>query len=214
MTRLLRLRTLQRALIGVAPAALLIVTALVVRAAPAYAAGAGAAHFSDSEPPEKSAPMSPQYVTPTHWFSVTGGAFVPTASGYSYALSNGCLHQNTFANFQNAEYRVGVYVPDGAVLKTIYFNYNVVTPAIGLISSARLARQSATSLATVDLATADKTTSGIQGFGYKGSPEITATVDNLSYTYYLYWNPNGQFLDLCSMQVGYYLDSVFANGFE
>ena len=205
MTRLLRLRTLQRALIGVAPAALLIVTALVVRAAPAYAAGAGALHFSDGEPPEKSAPMSPQYVTPTHWFSVTGGAFVPTASGYSYALPNGCLHQNIFANFQNAEYRAGVYVPDGAVLKTIYFNYNVVTSVVGLISSARLARQSTTSLTTVDLATADKTTSGIQGFGYKGRPEITATVDNLSYTYYLYWNPNGQFLDLCSMQVGYYL---------
>ena len=164
-----------------------------------------AAEDGGGKPPEKPTPMSPQYVTPTRWFSVTGGAFVPAASGYSYALQSGCLHQNTSANMESAQYRAGVYLPDGADVKTIYFNYNIVTTTIGLISNAGLGRQSTTSLAMVELATADKTTSGIQGFGYRGSAEITATVDNLSYTYYLYWNPNGQFLDLCSMQVGYYL---------
>jgi len=124
-----------------------------------------AAEDGGGKPPEKPTSMSPQYVTPTRWFSVTGGAFVPAASGYAYALPNGCLHQNTFANLQDAQYRAGVYLPDGAVSKSIYFNYNIVTSTVGLISSAGLARQSTTSLASLDLANADKTTAGTQGFG-------------------------------------------------
>lgn len=169
-----------------------------------------AAEDGGGKPPEKATPMSPQYVTPTRWFSVTGGAFVPAESGYSYTLPNSCLHQNIFANLQNAQYRAGVYLPDGAVLKSIYFNYNVVTSTVGLISSAGLSKQSTVSLAVTTLTSADKSTTGVQGFGFRPSEEITATVDNFSYAYYFYWNPNGKFLDLCSMQVGYYLSTPWA----
>jgi hypothetical protein len=184
--------------------------ALALGALPLFGQTAESQDGSPKTPEEKFTRLSPQFVTPYHWFSVTGGAFSPTASGYSYYLTSGCLRQNAFANHEIAQYRAGVYLPDGATIKAIWYNYNVLTTTAGLSSNAGLSRQSTSSPSTADLISAQFTTTGVQGFSYRGGGEITSTVDNLNYAYLFYWNPIGTDVALCSLQVGYLLSTPWA----
>jgi hypothetical protein len=143
---------------------------------------------------------------PNHWYTVMGSTFMPSDSTttYVYYLS-GCVTPTS-----GGQWRASVNLPDGSVIKYVYFNYNNSTgsPATTVWLSSYKYDGTLTDLVSVN--SRPFSTTGA-GFFSDLSSEITVTVDNLNYGYAFVWigGSAGPTQRLCSVQVGYIPPSVF-----
>ncbi len=148
----------------------------------------------DITPPSVSSHPWPKY-----WSSIVGAVFSPANSGYSYQYGNsGCLKSNS-----PGYWRASVNLPDGSIAKYIYMVY--YNGMYAKNSTAWLTRYQYNGdyqdLAFVSSRT--YTTTGMTGYFFDLSSEITATIDNLNNGYTFIWSGSTT-QRLCSVKVGYY----------
>ena len=144
-------------------------------------------------------PNSPDATFPTHWFGVLAAAFSPSNSSISYIYGGaGCTHATT-----TGDWRAAVNLPDGAIAKYIYIQYNNPNTSAG-VSTGWLTRYSFLGNRDDISFVNSRPGSAATGYLYDLSAEITAlnTIDNMNYVYGFVWNGSTtQYL--CSMQVGF-----------
>ncbi len=149
-------------------------------------------------------PAAPASAYPTHWFTVAGTAFNPSNSSTTYDYDAlGCVRPSAAG-----QWRVMVNLPDGSVLKWIWFiteNYSTSSTS----STGWLTRYlwSGTTTDLVYVISDGYSTVGT-GIHAKQSTEITSIVDNYNYAYVFVWSGSTT-QELCMMQVGYYPPSIF-----
>jgi hypothetical protein len=148
---------------------------------------------------------------PSHWFTVVGATFTPSNSGTNYAYGgSGCVSASS-----NGQWRANVNLPDGAVIKYVYFNYYNLgnSPATSVWFTSFKYDGTITDLVNINSRPFSTT-----GTGYYSdlSSEITVPVNNLNYGYAFIWDgphitdPGSQSPQrLCGVQVGYIPPSVF-----
>lgn len=148
---------------------------------------------------------------PTHWYTIVGTAFIPSDSGITYQYGyNGCVRPTS-----NGFWRASINVPDGSVLKFIYFNYENDVNSMSSTAWVTAYKYDGT---TYDLGWVTSRPYSTTGTGYYFdlSAEFTSTVNNLTYGYVFIWSganvttPATQATQrLCSVQVGYIPPPVF-----
>lgn len=145
-------------------------------------------------------PNSPDATFPKHWFGVLAAAFAPSDSSISYVYGGaGCTHATTAG-----DWRAAVNLPDGAVAKYIYIQYNNPNASAGT-STGWLTRYSFLGNREDIAFVNSRPGSTATGYLYDLSAEITGinVIDNWNYVYGFVWNGSTtQYL--CSMQVGFY----------
>jgi hypothetical protein len=157
--------------------------------------------------PGRAIPSQPDATSPTHWYTVIGAVFQPSDSAMTYYSGvGGCLYPISAGWFW-----APVNLPDGAVAKYLYINYENVPGSSS--SAVALGQYSYDGSFDTNLAWADARSFAATGSGrfFDLSEEITSTIDNYRNAYTFRW---GGSIDqhLCSVQVGYYpppLSSLF-----
>ena len=191
---------------------LLLVQPLISSAAPPPPGGS-----PGGEPAAPPASAPPEFVTPLRlpgpaspdatikWYTVAGAGFIPYTNSLTWTYGgSGCLAPSSVGYW-----RANINLPDGSVLKQIYFGF--YNSASSTTSTTFIYKYNYTGAATpvVQL----DSTPGSSGTGYKWTSASIAgsgeTVYNFTNAYMFSWSGSGN-QQLCYIQVGYVPPSIFA----
>jgi hypothetical protein len=138
------------------------------------------------------------------WFSTPGVAFVPNSNALTWDYGgSGCLSPGTVG-----QWRVGVNIPDGSVLKYVYFGYHNV--AGSLPSTAYLYRFTDTGSAVILHQVTSLPGSTVTGYNHVGGVVPDHTFDSMHNSYAFAWSGSTT-QELCYMQIGYTPLSIFTD---
>jgi hypothetical protein len=141
-----------------------------------------------------------------HWYTANASAFQPMNGPATFTHSSAwCLEPATLDNWV-----APVYLPDGAVVKYILFNYQNSSASLSSSAAFGNFRYDGAPTWLVYAYSASSAETG-EGFFANPSQEITSTLDNYNYFYFLAWQGSTTQW-LCSVQIGYYpppLSSLF-----
>lgn len=144
---------------------------------------------------------------PLKWYSVAGAFFFPSGSGYTYSYPGvGCIHSAT-----SGQWRAGINLPDGSVVKAMYINYyNGTTSGNSRLWFTRYHWSGTFN----DIGLVDSRTGASTGAGYfydvNNSIAALNTIDNLNYAYVFVWSGSTT-QNLCQVQVGYIPPPIFGS---
>ncbi len=147
-----------------------------------------------------------------YWFTVAGSGFIPESSSltwnYPTSIADGCMNPTSAGTW-----RASINVPDGSILKEVYFGY--YNTALAQSSTAYIqefALGGTTSVPAKLTSVPGSTLTGFANTWQEIAPAVT--VDNFHNALAFKWNvtqSGGGEQELCFVTVGYQPPSVFGS---